>query len=58
MIAGYASKKLREFQQAGLKLYSDLEELYKYTDKIENRSVTEMTKIFKHSIENERKIEN
>ena len=41
-----------------MKLYEDLEDLYRYTDKIENNAVIEMTKIFKRAIEEERKIEN
>ena len=58
IIAAYAAKRLSEFNTAGLKLYEDLEDLYLYTDKIENKAVIEMTKIFKLAIEEERKIEN
>ena len=40
-------KRLKEFQTEGFRLYEELEDLYKYTDKIENKAVIDMTRKFK-----------
>ena len=39
-------------------MYSDLEDMYQYTDKVEKKAVIDSTSIFKKAIEEERKIEN
>jgi|688.fasta_scaffold236227_1 hypothetical protein len=40
------------------KLYAELEDLYIYTNKVEQKAVFGLSKIFKRAIENEQKIEN
>ena len=37
-------------------MYSDLEDMYQYTDKVEKKAVIDSTHIFKKAIEEERKI--
>ena len=58
MINSYASKKIKEIFEAGQKLYADLEDLYLYTNKIEQKAIFNLTNIFKQAIEKEQKIEN
>ena len=58
VINGYAVKNLKQIREAGVRMYSDLEDMYQYTDKVEKKAVVDSTCIFKRAIEEERKIEN
>ena len=40
------------------KLYAEIEDLYLYTHKVEQKAVFGLSKIFKRAIESEQKIEN
>lgn len=51
------TSKLRNAHESAQKLYSELEDLYIYTDKVQKKAIFGLAKIFRKSIEAEQKIE-
>lgn len=56
-IRSFGSRRLKNTHEFAGKLYSELEDLYIYTDKVERQAVLGLAKIFRRSIENEQRIE-
>ena len=56
-IKSLGCKKLKDTFDCAQQLYTELEDLYVYTEKVEKKAIFGLSKIFKKSIESEQRIE-